>query len=167
MSDVPLESSAASRPIAAVVWLVGAATLCLHILTANGYGIFRDEMYYIMCSERLDWGYVDHPPLSIAVLALWRWVFGGSLMALRMPPGLAHGALVVLFGFIARELGAGKFGQAFAALVAALMPVYLGTSSFYSMNALDSIFWAACVYVLCRIVATGNAKLWLLFGCLS
>ena len=29
-------------------------------------GIFRDELYYIACANRLAWGYVDHPPLSIA-----------------------------------------------------------------------------------------------------
>src|SRR6185437_12234177 len=27
-----------------------------------GYGIFRDEMYYIICGRHLAWGYADKPP---------------------------------------------------------------------------------------------------------
>ena len=40
----------------AVVALIVAARLLLHLLTANRYGIFRDEMYYLACSRHLDWG---------------------------------------------------------------------------------------------------------------
>ena len=48
----------------AVVALIVAARLLLHLLTANRYGIFRDEMYYFACAQHLDWGYVDMPPFT-------------------------------------------------------------------------------------------------------
>ena len=51
----------------AVVALIVAARLLLHLLTANRYGIFRDELYYIACARHLDWGYVDMPPFIPAV----------------------------------------------------------------------------------------------------
>ena len=35
----------------------------------NRYGYFRDELYYMASTEHLSWGFVEHPPLSIAVLA--------------------------------------------------------------------------------------------------
>lgn len=39
----------------------------------HGYGYFIDELYYIACARRLDFGYVDHPPLAPAILRLiWR-----------------------------------------------------------------------------------------------
>ena len=42
------------------------------------------------------WGYVDHPPFSIAVLAAWKALFGDSLLSLRVLPALASGAEVTL-----------------------------------------------------------------------
>ena len=49
----------------------GAASASVLILAFSWrYGIFRDELYYIACARRLAWGYVDHPPLSIALLKL-------------------------------------------------------------------------------------------------
>ncbi len=51
-----------------------------------GYGYFRDELYYMACSNRLSLGYVDQPPLSIALLKLVRLVLGDSLFAIRLLP---------------------------------------------------------------------------------
>ena len=106
-------------PLAGGVWLMGGIALALHVVSANGYGIFRDELYYLACSEHPALGYVDQPPLSILFLAVWRGIFGDSLLALRIPPGVAHATAAVLFGLIAREVGAARFSQCFAALTAA------------------------------------------------
>ena len=35
----------------AIVGYIAAIKLALHLLTANRYGIFRDEMYYLACSH--------------------------------------------------------------------------------------------------------------------
>ena len=55
-----------------VVWGMAALTLASRLATLRGYGYFRDELYYIACSEHLDWGYVDQPPL----VALVAWIRG-------------------------------------------------------------------------------------------
>ena len=161
------ERTAGREKLGLAVWYTAGATLLLHLATASGYGIFRDEYYYIACSKRLALGYVDQPPLSIVLLAAWRAVFGDSIFSLHVPPSIVHSVVVLIFGFIARELGAKQFGCALAALGAAVMPVYLGSMSFYSMNAFDTFFWALCIYILCRIITTGDARLWLLFGLIA
>ena len=46
------------------------AALLLHLAFNQGYGIFRDELYFIVCGQRLAWGCVDQPPL-IPMLAAW------------------------------------------------------------------------------------------------
>jgi len=129
------------------------------------YGYMGDEFYYLDCAARLDWGYVDHPPLSVAVLRLVRATLGDGLPALRFVPALLHSLVVVLAGLLARELGGGRGAQALAALAAAVCPVFLGTTSFYSMNAFELCFWALAAWLLARLVNTGDARLWLALGC--
>src|SRR5258708_21779205 len=100
----------------ATVLYIAAAKLLLHLLTAARYGIFRDEMYYLACSQHLAWGYVDHPPMAVLIASFARHVFGESLLVLRFLPALACSALVWLTGKLAREMRGGRFAQALAAL---------------------------------------------------
>jgi 4-amino-4-deoxy-L-arabinose transferase-like glycosyltransferase len=127
-------------------------------------GIFRDELYYIACAKRLAWGYVDHPPLSIALLAAVRATLGESLLALRLPAALAGATTVFLGGLIARALGGGRGAMLLAALAVAITPQVLALSSFYSMNALELVAWALLELLAIRILAGGPPRLWLAFG---
>src|SRR5438132_5581116 len=90
--------------------------LALLLLTAARYGYHRDELYFLEASRHMAWGYVDQPPLSIALVWVPRVLFGGSLFWMRVPPALADAALVVLTGLLARQLGGGRFAQGVAAL---------------------------------------------------
>ena len=48
---------------------LAAAKILLHLFAIGHYGYFRDELYYLASTDDLAWGYVDHPPFSIALLA--------------------------------------------------------------------------------------------------
>ena len=75
-----------------LVLAVALGTLAFHLLVNafGGYGIFRDEYYYIACSHKLAAGYVDQPPLSMFLLAASRSLFGVSQFGLRILPSMAH-----------------------------------------------------------------------------
>ena len=64
----------------AVRWALPIATLAFFAATAEGYGVFRDELYYLACGRHLDWGYVDHPPMVALLAALAQGIFGDSLV---------------------------------------------------------------------------------------
>ncbi len=144
-----------------------AAKLLLHLFTSvRHYGYFRDELYYLDMARHLDWGYVDAAPL-IAVYTKVAMMMGGSLAALRILPALAGVALVALSILIVRELGGGKYAQLLAGIAILLCPAFLGICSLLTMNAFEPLFWMGCIWVIARILRTGDSRLWLWFGVLA
>lgn len=139
------------------------AHIAVHLVTSIGDGIFRDELYYIACSDHLDWGYVDHPPLSIAILAVTRRLLGDSVFAIRLPLALAGGFAVFLTGRLARRFGGGYDAQWIAALAYSFAAIPLVMFGFFSMNGFDLLFWIVCVHLLVRVL-DGDDRQWLLFG---
>jgi len=94
--------------------LLGLATLAIHLAVNGGYGFFRDELYFIVCGQRLAWGYLDQPPLIPLIARITRALLGDSLLAQRMGPSLVMAVTVALTAELARVLGGGRFAQALA-----------------------------------------------------
>ncbi|HOC25223.1 MAG TPA: glycosyltransferase family 39 protein [bacterium] len=147
------------------VWCIAGLKLILNVAFHGRYGYFRDELYYIACSDHLAWGYVDQPPLCALILAATRWLFGDSLYAIRFVPALAGAGVVVLAGSMTRLLGGKKFAQLLAAAAAALSPVILGNAArYYSMNAFDLFFWALLAWIVTKIIVQERPDWWIWFG---
>ena len=156
--------SPAPRGDLALLLSLAAFKLLVQFTAIGQYGYFRDELYYIACSEHLALGYVDHPPLSIALLAVSRALIGDSLFALRLLPALAGAATVLLTGLMTREMGGGRFAQALSALAVIVAPIYLGINHLYSMNSYDLLFWTAGAFLIVRLSKAPDQKTWLLLG---
>jgi hypothetical protein len=133
----------------------------------GNYGYFRDELYYIACSDHLAFGYVDQPPLSIAILWVNRLILGDSLYALRFLPSFAGACVVVLAALIARKLGGGKFAQGLAALSVVAAHGLIGKGTTFSMNPFDVLFWTLGGYVVVTILGSDKPRLWVLFGLIA
>jgi hypothetical protein len=142
--------------------------LVLHLATTSGYGYFRDELYYLACTEHLDFGYVDHPSLSVFLLWIVRHTLGTSLFALRLLPALASAATVYLVGWMARRMGGGRLAQALAMTCALIAGSYLSVGHFYSMNAFELTFWTAAAALLVRLLTEDDpgrtGRIWIALG---
>ena len=147
--------------------IVAAIYFALHMITATRYGYFRDALYYLACSEHLDWGYVDQPPLIALMGWIARHTFGTSLRALLLWPALAGCARIFLISALARELGAKRFGIALAATLAAIPAVWIVIDHQFAMNAFEPLFWTGCAFVLLRMIRTGDVRLWIAFGAIG
>ena len=150
-----------------VAWGFAGLTLLFHLVTIQGYGYFRDELYYLANAEHLGFGYVEHPPFIGLVTALVRATLGDSRFAIRLVPALAAAATVWIGVRLAREFGGGRFARLLAGLSLLCMPGLIGLCSILSMNAFDVLCWAACTLVVTRILRGGFPRLWLLFGLLA
>ena len=144
-----------------IILAISVITILLHLFSnafAN-YGIFRDEFYYLACSNRLDLGYVDQPPFSIYILAIIKFIFGNSIFAIRFLPAILHGAIVYLAGLMSLKMGGGKTAITISCIAVALAPEILGNHTIYSMNSFDFLFWSLTAFILILIIQNENKNL--------
>ena len=82
----------------ALLAYIGIAGIIIHLLFANNYGYFRDELYYIVSGQHLQLGYVDFPPLIAYLAGLIGIAGGDSLFAIHAVPAVVDGILVFVAG---------------------------------------------------------------------
>lgn len=130
------------------------------------YGYFRDELYYIICTDHLAAGYVDQPPLSIFILSLQRLFFGDSLFVLRFLPSVANAIVIFLTGLFVKRFGGSSFAQMFACIGVGFAPGLVGMFGFYSMNAFDIVLWQLVILALIQLIDTEQSHYWYIIGVL-
>jgi len=58
-----MEAKSTTGRLASPAFVLAAATLLLHLIVNNRYGVFSDELYFIVCGQHPALGYVDQPAL--------------------------------------------------------------------------------------------------------
>lgn len=150
----------ATRPVLAVAGALAAVQLAL----AGRYGYHRDELYFVVAGEHLDWGYVDQPPLTPMLARLASEVFGDSLVGLRVLPTLIAAAIVVVTALVSRELGGGRTAQVLAAGAAAVSGLVLVVGHMLSTASVDLIAWMLLIWLALRLFRSQDTRLWIPIG---
>ncbi|MFC2094764.1 glycosyltransferase family 39 protein, partial [Bacteroidota bacterium] len=167
------ENQSDKNNLLGVIFFIAILNLLLYLTTQAffTYGLFRDEFYYLACANRIQLGYVDHPPLSIYVLAVWKSLFGDAMFVIRIVPAIISSATVFMIGLFTMRLGGGKTAVIISTIAFMLTPILLGMNTIYSMNAFDFFFWITSAYFFLRIIqresvpsGDGNPKLWIVLG---
>ena len=157
-----------STPVAWPLLLgLAVARLALHALIGSGYGLFRDEFYYLVCGARPAWGYVDQPPLVPLVARLAAAIWGYTTITageLRTFSALAAAGVIVLAGLMARELGGGRFAQGLAALAVFCGPLFLAAGDLFETVVFDQFCWALAGWLALRAWPREPGRGWLLVG---
>ena len=138
--------------------------MALLLAVSARYGFHRDELYFLVAGRRLDWGYVDQPPLTPFVARVSETVMGASPTALRVLPALAVGLVAILAALIARRFGGGRGAQTFAAFTAGFTGVLLGEGHLLSTAVFDYALWGIALWMLVTILDDGDQRLWLGIG---
>jgi 4-amino-4-deoxy-L-arabinose transferase-like glycosyltransferase len=143
---------------------VGGAVTAVLLLLASRYGYHRDELYFLLCGRHLDWGYVDQGPLTPALGRLMDGIAPGNLVALRTPSALMAGGAVVLVATTARELGAGRSAQLFAAFLAGVSGIVLVNGHQLNTSTTDLLVWLVAALCAIRMLRTGDTRWALVIG---
>lgn len=149
-----------------MVGVVALVAVKLGVLAASAgrWGFHRDEPYYVVCGEHLDWGYVDHPPITPALARFAHAVAGSSLAVFRLLPMLVSSALLVVAAVTARELGGTGSAAFLAALATLACPVLLVSGHWFQTVPFDQLLGALAVLIWAHIVAGGDGPWWIGLG---
>lgn len=147
--------------------LLALASLLLHAFANGHYGFFRDELYFIVCGMRPDWGYVDQPAL-VPLLAAWAHdLSGDSVWLFRLLPMLVAAATVAATAEFARLIGGGRFAQGLAGLCVLLAPILLLEGTLFFTDMFQPLTWLGLAWVLVRLEQTEDERWWLAFGAIA
>jgi 4-amino-4-deoxy-L-arabinose transferase-like glycosyltransferase len=144
---------------------VAAGVVVFHLVLSGRYGFHRDELYYLAAGRHPAFGYVDQPPM-VPLLGRALTAAGPHLWPLRAAAGVAHGAVVVLAGLLARELGGGRRALVVAAVAAATMPLFVASGSLFQTVVLDQVWWSATLLAVVRLLKGADPRWWLGVGVL-
>jgi hypothetical protein len=154
----PQEFTAVS--VKAAVWLAVGFGLLKYVLSTLGqitiqhvgYGIFRDELYFIVCGRHLAWGYVDQPPVIPLVARISELLFGlRSLALFRTFASLAGAVEVAMTGLLAWRMGASRWAQALAMTGILLAPMAMAASATFSTTTFEPLFWMTVAFALMEL----------------
>jgi hypothetical protein len=148
-------------------FFLALASLVLHALANSHYGFFRDELYFIACGDRPDWGYVDQPAL-IPLLASWSHaIFGDFLWGFRLLPMLVAAATVAASAEFTRVIGGGRFAQWLAGTCVLLAPIFLLNGTLFFTDMFQPLTWLGLSWALVRLEQSEDERWWLAFGAIA
>ncbi len=140
------------------------ATVVVLLLVASRYGFHRDELYFMVNADHPAWGYVDHGPLTPMTGRLSQTVFGDTVFGIRVLPALVAGAIVAVGAGICVELGGDRTATLLTAWTTATTATVLALGHMLTTPALDVLAWTVALWVLCRIVRTGDRRWFVALG---
>lgn len=143
--------------------IAGLATFAIHLAGNPHYGFFRDELYFIICGQHPQWGYVDQPPVA-PILAAASQMLGHSLVILRAVPALFAAGGVYAACLLALEIGGGVYAEILTALVVFFAPVLVSFGMKVSPDMVGLWLWPLAMLYVVRLTKGADPRWWLAIG---
>ncbi|MBC7418274.1 MAG: glycosyltransferase family 39 protein [Pedobacter sp.] len=147
------------RKLILITTCIALLQFLLHLGAMEFYGFHQDELLYKALSEHLAWGYKETPPFIAIVGAVGKFLFGGSIIGMRIIPALFAGAIVHLTGLITIRLGGKQLAVILSCTAVAFSAAFLATGALFIPQVFDEFFWLLCAYLMICWVQRPNDKI--------
>lgn len=146
------------------MWLAAAGVVVLELAVSARYGFHRDELYFLVAGRKLDWGFVDQPPLTPLLARVAETIGGASPVTIRVFSALAIGAVVLLAAATARRFGAGPKGRLFAGIASAGAGYALAVGHLFGTATFDYLMWTVALWLLVGLLDGDDPRRWAVLG---
>jgi len=138
--------------------------LLVHLLTATSYGFQRDAYLYLAQSRHLDWGYFSTPPLLAFITRIHTFIWGDSLLAVRLLPALAGAVSIYIVGWLIRELKGGPRAQVIGLTAYLLSPAFLRPAVLLQPVIFNHLFWLLAAVIIFKMIRKQDPRtiLWMI-----
>ncbi len=145
-----------------LIFIIGLILLYRLFLLFNlDYDLFFDEAYYYGWSQNLDFGYYSKPPMLSLLIFLTTWLFGDSVIAIKIGAMLVYPITSMVIYFISKELFDEKVAF-YSALIFFTLPSVWLSSMIISTDVVLLLFWS--LSLLFFIKAIKYNQFWWWFG---
>lgn len=136
-----------------------AYALLLKIVYMGLVNVMPEEAYYWNYAQRLDIGYLDHPPMVGWLIWLSTSIFGDSEFAVRIPAFISW-IIAAIFMFRLTVNFCDRPAAFRSVLLLAVLPIYFGIGFFITPDSPLYAAWAGCLYFLERALIADDRRAW-------
>ncbi|MCP4314196.1 MAG: glycosyltransferase family 39 protein, partial [Bacteroidetes bacterium] len=143
-------------------WIILVFTLTkllIHLFTATMYGFQRDAYLYLAQSGHLDWGFFSTPPLVAFITRIHTFIWGDSLLAVRLLPALLGAASIYIVGWLIKQLKGGALAQIIGLTAYLFSPAFLRPATLLQPVIFNHLFWLLAAVVILQMVRKQDPKL--------
>ncbi len=159
---------AGSRISPTVRWRVASvAVVCyvvaLRLIYMSTINLIPEEAYYWNYAQHLDYGYLDHPPMTAWLNAAAEWLFGKSEFAVRSGAALCWALAAICMFNYARHLFS-KTAAFVTLMLLAALPFYFAAGFLMMPDAPLTAAWAGSLYFVERALLSERKSAWIGLG---
>jgi len=142
-----------------IILIFSVVKLVVHLVTATNYGIQRDAYLYLAQSRHLDWGFFSTPPLLAFVTRIHTFIWGDSLLGVRLLPALMGAISLFIVGWLIKQLKGGTLAQVIGLTAYLVSPAFLRPAVLLQPVIFNHLFWLLAAVVVFQLVRKQEPRL--------
>src|SRR5690606_20307283 len=154
-----------SLPIHYILWGI-IIVILIRITLVFTMGMMPQDAYYYFYSEHLSLSYFDHPPMVAWMLKVFSYVFGKSVIGVKLTDLLVTAGTTIAFYQLARKFFGGFFLERSIYLLLSTMMISV-LSLVTTPDVPLLLFWTLSLLFFYRAVESNQTIDWVMTGLMS
>ena len=158
-------TSKRGSPVHFILWGV-IVVIMIRLVLVFTMGMMPQDAYYYLYSEYLSLSYFDHPPMVAWILKAFSWIFGKTVVGVKMTDFIVTGLTIYAFYKLASNFFGGfMLERSLYLLLSTMMISILSLVTTPDVPLL--LFWALSVLFFYRAVEGNHIRDWVLAGLMT